>query len=189
MQPRTRYTATAIALATLAALTFHAPAPAVDTPAHAMKQEQSMMGMGMGMDPGMMEQMRYRHMMTHGEMAPMMGIGMGPGAMQDLELTRSQVRNITRIRKESAGEWAGTMAELQEQHWELSQAMGKDDPDPERIGELHLRIREHQEELARIQQETRNRIMETLNEEQREQLRNRERPMPGWGWGQPMDEE
>jgi len=185
MQKRTRYTATTIALATLAALTFHGPAPAGETPDHAMKQEHRSM-MGMGMDPALMEQMRYRHMMNHGEMAPMMGVGLGPSAMHDLNLTRAQVRNITRIRKESAGEWAGTMAEMQEQHWELSRAMAEDDPDAERIGELHLRIREHQEELARIRQETRNRIMETLDEEQREQLRNREQQMPGWGW-EPLD--
>ena len=73
----------------------------------------------------------------------MMGVGLGPSAMHDLNLTRAQVRNITRIRKESAGEWAGTMAEMQEQHWELSRAMAEDDPDAERP-DVDARRRAHE---------------------------------------------
>ncbi|MFP4696292.1 Spy/CpxP family protein refolding chaperone [Thiohalospira sp.] len=157
MKRRTRYTATAIALATLAALTLHGPASSTES-GHSMKQERS----------------------------GMMGMGLGPRAMHDLDLNRSQVRNITRSRREAAGEGARVMAELQEHHWELNRAMAEDEPDAERIGQLHLQIRENQQELARIQQQTHERIMKTLSDEQREQLQERDRRDR---WDPPVEEE
>ncbi|MFW6191792.1 MAG: hypothetical protein ACOC48_04275 [Thiohalospira sp.] len=152
-----------------------------------MKQERSGM-MGMGVDLALMEQMHYRQMMNHGELAPMMGTGMGlgPRAMHDLDFNRAQIRNITRSRREAAGEGARVMAELQEHHWELNRAMAEDEPDAECIGQLHLQFRENQQEFARIQQQTHERIMKTLSDEQRERLQERDRRDR---WDPPEEEE
>ncbi|SFD84324.1 Heavy-metal resistance [Thiohalospira halophila DSM 15071] len=175
----------AVTFATLAALALAGPVMAADGDKPRMMHDRAGM---MGGDPAMMEMMQHRYRMADPDMAPMMGMGtgMGPQTMHDLGLSRAQVRNIIQIRQESAGEGARLMAEIQERHWELTRAMAADDPDAERIGQLHLQIRERQQELARTQQQTHDRVMETLSDEQRERLQERDR-WNRWDW--PVEDE
>ena len=152
-------------------------------------------GAGMGrMGGGMMGPGAGMGMMSGGMGMMGGGMGMGMATMHALDLDRDQVRTMAKVHQDLAQKRAGMSGDMQELRWELSQEMAKDRPDPSKVGKLYDQIAQQQKAMMEDRIRARNRMMDALNDNQREQFRQmmenmRQRRM-GNGYGDmPMNQE
>ncbi|TDY00056.1 Spy/CpxP family protein refolding chaperone [Thiohalophilus thiocyanatoxydans] len=134
-----------------------------------MMQQRGMMG-GQGMmgDMGMMNgqgMMGGMGMMNgHG----MMG-GMGPVMQLDLDdKQRDAIRQMQRDMQKQNWERMGEMMELRHQ---LQDVMQAENPDPAAAGKIYDKMAKQRKQMFMDHMEARNKVMEKLTDEQREQLR------------------
>lgn len=140
-----------------------------------MMQQRGMMG-GMGMMNGQgmmggMGMMNGQGMM--GGMGMMNGHGMmgGMGPMMRLDLDdkqRDAIRQMQRDMQKQNWERMGEMMELRHQ---LQDVMQAENPDPAAAGKIYDKMAKQRKQMFLDRLEARNRMMEKLTDEQREQLR------------------
>jgi len=134
-------------------------------------------GYGMGM-MGQMDEDAYRSHMMQGRgmmdgMGMMDGQGMmnGMGPLMTLNLDDSQrnaIRDMQRDMQRKNWERMGEMMELRNQLQDIMQA---DKPDPAAAGSIYDKMSALRKQMFQEQLQTRNKIMDKLTSEQREQLR------------------
>jgi len=176
----------AAAIGALAMAAFVTPVTADDSMPMMQQGRSGMMmgggGMGMmgpghgmgpmnggGMGPGGGMGMMNGGMMGQGMMGG--GMGMGMATMHALDLDRDQVRRMTQIHKELAQKHAGMRADIQQLQWELSRELAKEKPSPEEVGDLYQKIFDQRRQLIQDRIRARNRMMDALSDEQRQQWR------------------
>ncbi|MBI1423477.1 MAG: periplasmic heavy metal sensor [Gammaproteobacteria bacterium] len=127
------------------------------------------MGPGMGqMGPGYMGQngMGPGYMHQRG-MGPGMGYG-DMGMMQWLNLDKSQRGKLRALMREQRAANCKTMTEMMDVRDELADEYDKDKPDAKAIGKLYEKMQGMQRQMLERMVETRNKMRDLLNKEQKE---------------------
>ena len=141
-----------------------------------------MMGPGMGMMGG-------RGMMGDdwGGMGPgMMGPGMmGYGPADVLDLTDKQRVQLSEIQGDLIKPMWDLARQMAEQRAKLFEAYAAEPVDTKRVREISGNIGQQQQQIAELRAKAHNEMMKVLTKDQREQLSNMRRGMPGHGMGGP----
>ncbi|MDY6980711.1 MAG: Spy/CpxP family protein refolding chaperone [Pseudomonadota bacterium] len=139
-----------------------------------------MQGRGMMGGMGMMQGQGMMGGMMNG--MGMMG-GMGPMMMLDLDdKQRQQMRDMQRKMQKKNWERMGEMMELRHQ---LQDIMAADKPDTTAASRIYDKMANLRKQMFQDRLEARNRMMEQLSDEQREQLREMGRQYGGGMMGGP----
>lgn len=141
------------------------------------------MGYGMGMGGGMM-------MEDCPQMGQAMGMGRGgagmmmePGSMARLGLDDDQRERMRTMRREHMAERAERRARMLELREDMHALMAADRPDPDEIEALHARMAEHRGRMLADRVRMRNGMLDLLDGEQRERMREMHERRMGDGMG------
>ena len=132
---------------------------------------------GMGYGSGMMGGMGGM-----GGMGMMGGMGYrGMGMMQALNLDNAQRTKIRNLMREQAAANCKNMTSMMDVHDELAAEYDKDKPDPKALGKLYEKMQGMQRQMFERMVETRNKMREMLNKEQKENFDNMYHRGMGYG--------
>ena len=89
-----------------------------------------------------------------------------PPMMHFLGLDQDQAKKVSKIQREFAREQAKRAAEMRKAQWKLNKAVAAPAPDAKKVEKLFDKVSGKRKEMLMEQVETRNEVLDTLNDEQ-----------------------
>ena len=175
-------------LLAMVALTAFAAEEKDTGPMMTPEQAQQMMGgygYGMGMGPGMMGPGGMG--MMGGMGSGMMGMGpagmgmMGMGPMGMLDLSDEQQSKVGEIMDATRKQQWDLMGRMMDEQSRLRDLYAQDKPDPKQVGAVYAKIFDLKRQMIENGVAAHNSMYDSLTSEQRDELKNRHRGMPGCG--------
>jgi len=161
------------------------------SPGMMMTEKMGNMDMSRMMDKmGNMDMSRMMEKMSSMDMSMMMGKNKGMKMMQRMgitDLSDEQQKSINGIHDSMRKRHWELMGSAMDEQANLRDAMAVDRPDPKVVGEIYGRLFALKQQMVESRLETHNAVLDTLSEEQREQMKNNMMMSGGHGQGKKHD--
>ena len=89
-----------------------------------------------------------------------------PPMMHYLQLDRSQAKKVTKLQREFAQQQAERASKMRELRWKLDKAVAQPGPDGDKVAKLFDKLSSKRKKMLMSQIETRNKVLDVLNDEQ-----------------------